>query len=172
MHRRLAAALALAACLAAAVAGCGGGSGSTSGSTAKSPAQSEPRAGASKAAPPTVRVARAKSVSGVEKAEGSTPAAGICPEGPEPVRTVQLRVDTPEPRCVVLHPNQRLRLINKTDAGSGAEPTTVRIEFAGFKAKLAPGQAAIFDAPAGSYLAKGTHGMEVVGAPGPQVWVK
>jgi hypothetical protein len=170
MHRRLAAALVLAACFVV-VAGCGGGDGSTSGSTA-APGQREPQAGASQAGPPTVRVARAKSVSGVEKAGGRTPAAGVCPEGDEPVMTVDLHIDTPEPRCVVLHSSQRLRLVNLTGVGPGGKATAVRVDFAGFTAKLAPGQAAIFDAPAGSYLAAGTHGMEVKGAPGPQVWVK
>jgi hypothetical protein len=174
MARRPAAAFALAACLVAVAAGCGSGGSSSSGPTVSAratPQRSEPRAGASKAPPPTVRVARAKSVSGIEQAEGSAPAAGVCPESSKPVMSVDLHPDTPSPRCVVLHPDQRLRIVNLTNSWRG-KASVVRIDFAGFRTKLAPGHAAILDAPAGSYLGTGTHGLALEGAPAPQVWVK
>ena len=50
-------------------------------------------------------------------AEAETPASGVCapkPDGPDVV--VVLTVDAPTPRCVVVGPEQHLRIENQADA--------------------------------------------------------
>jgi hypothetical protein len=96
-----------------------------------------------------------------------TPASGICaPKTTEPEVSVVLNDDTPIPRCVVVGPEQHLRIENR------AELTTVTI--AGFAATLAPGESVTVDRSFGEFLTPGVHTLQVsrFGGTGPQLWLR
>src|SRR5207237_6335561 len=59
------------------------------------------------------------SVTGRDRAESATPAAGICAEATGPVGNVRLPAspdNVPDPRCLVIRHDQRLSVTNDTDA--------------------------------------------------------
>jgi hypothetical protein len=96
-----------------------------------------------------------------------TPASGICaPKTTEAEVFVVLNDDTPIPRCVVVGPEQHLRIENR------AAPTTVTI--AGFAATLGPGESVTVDQSFGEFLSPGVHTLEVsrFGGTGPQLWLR
>ncbi len=99
-------------------------------------------------------------------ADATQPAAGICPHAATDPVTITLAVDVPQPRCVAVSSNQRLRLVS-----DGAQVT---VRFGPFSADLAPGQTVIFDRPFGDYLDPGVHLVttSTYGGSGPEVWLQ
>jgi Protein of unknown function (DUF4232) len=74
--------------------------------------------------------------------------------------------------CIRIEPRDRLLFVNSTGTGpvqSGAH--TVVVTLGRYEARIGPGRAAIFAAPASSYLALGWHRTKVSGAPAPSVLV-
>lgn len=142
------------------VTGCGSSSGTT-GSTSGTTAPREPQAGASAAPQP---VQRANAAKGREPAEPKG-AAGVCGRAMGGTPTLTIEPDVPSPRCMVVSPRQRLRVVNETDAdGKGA---TIVVDFAGFHAAVPPGGSVILAAPLGTYLKPGSHFLRVGSGPGP-----
>jgi hypothetical protein len=109
----------------------------------------------------------------LEPAVSKHPTAGAC-GGLRPgsrVGTVRIYPDTPQPRCLQVHPGQRLRFVNKTSA-FGFHGEVVTVGLARFRAKLASGEATTFEENVGSYLAPGDHIVRVsyyAGGAGPEV---
>ena len=100
-------------------------------------------------------------------AEATAPAAGICrPRTDERDVDVVLDVDTAIPRCLIVGPEQHLRIENR------AEPTTVTI--AAVAATLGTGETVTLEQSFGEFLAPGVHTIHVAryGGSGPQVWLR
>ncbi len=102
--------------------------------------------------------------SGLKPPDSDQPAAGICGLATDEIVTVTVNPDVPSPRCVQVTGTQRLQVVNATDA-------TVQVTLAQFNVQVQPGQAQLFDAPFGSYLAPGVHLVRVIGGSGPEVWL-
>jgi hypothetical protein len=96
--------------------------------------------------------------------DSDQPTAGICDPASGDVVTVNISADVPSPRCVKVAGQQRLQVVNATDA-------TVQVQLAQFNAQLQPGQAQFFDASFESYLAPGVHWLRVTGGNGPEIWL-
>jgi hypothetical protein len=94
------------------------------------------------------------------------PAAGIC-GGPldGDTATVQIWPDIPEPRCLVVTPEQRLHVTNRTDEN-------IQIKLGPFEVMLAAGETYIFDCPLESYLTPGIHQLLVSPFGGPEILLK
>ena len=96
-----------------------------------------------------------------------TPASGICvPAKDDAEVVITLNLDTSTPRCMIVLPDQHLRIQN------GPAATTVTLGSAA--ATLEPGASVTFDQRFGDYLAPGVHTLQVsrYGGPGPQLWLK
>ncbi len=96
--------------------------------------------------------------------DSAQPAAGICDPTAGEVIAVSISTDVPSPRCVKVTGNQRLQVVNATAAA-------VQVQLAQFNVQLQPGQAQLFDAPSGSYLAPGVHWLRVIGGNAPEIWL-
>jgi hypothetical protein len=110
----------------------------------------------------------------IEAAIKEQPTAGACALTPrsQAVGVIRLNPDTPEPRCLEIRPDQRLRLINTSDAfGQKGEVTSVAI--AAYRAKLAPGRH-LSHRPVGRFLAPGDHlvGISLYAGGGAEVLVR
>jgi hypothetical protein len=97
--------------------------------------------------------------------DSAQPAAGICDPASGDVVPVNISADVPSPRCVKVTGQQRLQVVNATDA-------TVQVQLAQFNVQLQPGQAQFFDASLGSYLAPGVHWLRTTGGNGPEIWLE
>jgi hypothetical protein len=144
-----------AAIVALLVAGCGSGDGSGARSRAAS------RSAASGA--------------GLQPPASPTPAAGACASSRlrGATRTALINPDVPQPRCLKVYPDQRLRLVNHTNA-FGQRGRTISVRLARFHARLARGEATVFREPFGRYLAPGDHVVWVSqygGRGGPEVFL-
>lgn len=82
--------------------------------------------------------------------DGTGPVAGVCAEPKTEVVVVTLRPDGASPRCTVVSPSQRVRIVNARD-------DKVALQFGPFSESIDPGESVLFDAPVGSYLAPGDH---------------
>jgi len=96
--------------------------------------------------------------------DAEQPAAGICDPGGGDVVAVNISADVPSPRCVKVKGNQRLQVVNATDGPA-------QVQLAPFNVQLQPGQAQLFDASFGSYLAPGVHWLRTTGGNGPEIWL-
>jgi hypothetical protein len=107
-------------------------------------------------------------------AVSQTPAAGACPEaGGGSTVTFYVGDGTPSPRCLKVRPDQRLELVN-AEYASGPPDRSVTVAWAPFQARtLAPGQAVLFRANFGFYLATGDHevGLSRYHGGGPEIWL-
>lgn len=95
-----------------------------------------------------------------------SPAAGICGE-PTSEDTVQVEIwpDIPSPRCLVVHGDQYLRIMNRTD-----EPLVISLgRLAG---SALPGEAITLELPFGQYLEPGVHVVLATPFGGPEIWLK
>jgi hypothetical protein len=119
--------------------------------------------------------AQAALTSGRWKAVGTTPAAGVCGAGNGFLATLETNPDTPLPRCLVVSPRERLRVVN-TSARFGQKGQDVTVTFAGFAPRrLGSGEATIFETPVGAYLEPGVHDLHISlyrGSGGGEVWLK
>lgn len=95
----------------------------------------------------------------------NSPAAGICGEAQGDLATMTLLPGIPDPRCLVVRPNQRLRVINRTEG-------TVEISLAGVTQTLKPEGSFTFTAEFGELLQPGVHGLMVEPCCGGEIWLK
>lgn len=93
------------------------------------------------------------------------PAAGICAEPEGEIVEVYANPDMPDPRCVIVKPEQKLRVTNKT-------PVTIEVTLGTFTISLEPGVAGVMDQPFGEYLEPGVHQVMVSPCCGGEIWLK
>ena len=108
----------------------------------------------------------------VEPAIGQGTAAPCSSFAQGRVGRIRLASDTPEPRCIRLHPDQRLRIVNISGA-RGQHPRVATIDLGPHHTSLAQGEGATFGA-VGHYLAAGDHVIRTSlygGGGGPEVFV-
>jgi hypothetical protein len=107
-------------------------------------------------------------------ADSQYPAAGVCAYATGTVVTVTMNPDVPMPRCVSLHPDQRLRVVNDSTL-LGSPPVTITVTWADYAPRvLRPGESTTFEEPAGSYLAVGVHRVHtppLYGGSAAEVWL-
>lgn len=99
-------------------------------------------------------------------ADSDSPAAGICGTMDGDWVTFMVSLDVPSPRCMQVHPGQRIEIANPT-----ADPVVVT--FAGQQIAIEAGASQRIDAPFGSYLAPGVHSLYVTHGTGslPEFWL-
>lgn len=99
--------------------------------------------------------------------DAHSPAAGVCARAVGAVAMLQINVDTPSPRCEVVTPEQRLRVVNTTDG-------PVRVRLAHIAVRLGPRQDLIIDQPFGAYLAPGVHDLAIsaYAGGGAELWLR
>jgi hypothetical protein len=99
-------------------------------------------------------------------ADSDSPAAGICGAMDGDWVTFTVSLDVPSPRCMQVHPVQRIEIANPT-----ADPVVVT--FAGQEIGVEPGASQRIDSPFGSYLAPGVHSLYVTQGIGnlPEFWL-
>ncbi len=119
--------------------------------------------------PPTTAPATSTTPPGVATAtlvpaDSDAPAAGICAEAEGEGATVQIAPDTPSPRCLKVTREQRLKVINGTQA-------VVQIKLGEFALELQPGIQGSLETPFGEYLAPGVHRLMVSPYAGPELWL-
>ena len=116
-------------------------------------------------AEPTTTTATTSAV--LAPADTQTPAAGTCLPADGPVATVTLSPDVPQPRCVVVKPEQRLDLVNP---GQTAVTATL-----GAQTIIVPaGQTGRIDLAFGDYLEPGVHRLDVAelyASSSPEIWL-
>ena len=95
----------------------------------------------------------------------SQPAAGICGEAQGTVVTMTINPDIPDPRCVVVRPDQNLRVVNRRDE-------TLGVSLGRLSATLEPGTEHTFEQPFGHLLLPGVHSLGVRPCCGGEIWLK
>ena len=95
----------------------------------------------------------------------SQPAAGICGESEGTVVTMTINPDIPDPRCLVVYPDQKLRVINRKDE-------TLGISLGQLSATLEPEAEHTFEQPFGKLLLPGVHFLGVSPCCGGEIWLK
>ena len=112
---------------------------------------------------------------GLVTADAQQPAAGICGTWAGTVVVIDANPDTPNPRCVVVRADQRLRVVNTTNA-FGMTGKSITVTFANYPPRiLVIGRGTLFDRPFGTYLAVGVHDVHISyypGSGGAEVWMK
>lgn len=93
------------------------------------------------------------------------PAAGICGQSQGSVVTMTINPDIPDPRCVVVRPDQQLRVVN-------GRSETLEISLGQLSATLQPGAEHTFDQPFGQLLLPGVHVLGVSPCCGGEIWLK
>jgi len=94
-----------------------------------------------------------------------SPAAGICGKFDGEVVTLTIYPDIPDPRCVEVTSEQKLKVVNRR-----GEP--IQVAIGTFEADLAPDEEHIFDLPVGEYLMPGVHLLQVSPCCSPEVVLK
>lgn len=103
---------------------------------------------------------------GRDPSESPTPAAGICGLATEPLTTVRFPPDlVSQPRCLVIHHDQRLAVANDTDA-----PITITLG-THYRASIGPHQTHPFAEPVGTYLDPGVHTLRFTPSSAADIWV-
>lgn len=86
--------------------------------------------------------------------EGDNGAAGICGDTPGQIAEYSLEIDTPMPRCSVVHPRQRLRIVNN-------RPELIVARLGNLVMFLPPRSAVTVREPFEQYLQPGGHSVRV-----------
>ena len=94
-----------------------------------------------------------------------TPAAGICPGVEGPLVTMTINPDMPDPRCVTVRSDQRLRIVN----GRAEE---IHATLFNRSADIAPGGEYTLDASFGELLMPGVHLLDVNLCCGGAIWLQ
>ena len=92
-------------------------------------------------------------------------AAGICAEPMGEVVQVTIYPDIPDPRCLKVQPEQKLKVVNQAQA-------KLEISLGEFKAELQPGGEILWDVAFGEYLEPGVHLLGVQPCCGPEIWLQ
>jgi hypothetical protein len=96
-----------------------------------------------------------------------SPAAGICDFYPGELVTFEIYPDIPSPRCARATPEQRLKIVNRTE-----QELTMWI--GSYEFALLPDQEKVIDAELRSFLAPGVHQISITaysGGGGPELWL-
>ncbi len=110
---------------------------------------------------PTSRPTTTPTAATLVPADSLTPSAGGCQTTPGTVVTVYANPDVPTPRCVLVRPDQRLRVVNSS-ALHGSPPKTITVGWANYPPRvLRAGQSTTYDKPFGEYLAVGVHNLRL-----------
>lgn len=96
--------------------------------------------------------------------DADTPAAGICDAWPEEIVPVDIVLDVPSPRCLVIGPDQQAEFTNQTGAA-------VHVQLGWYEFDLQPGESYQFEAPFGEFLAVGVHHLKVSAGSVPELWL-
>lgn len=94
-----------------------------------------------------------------------SPAAGICGKAEGDLATMTLLPGIPDPRCLIVHANQKLRVINRTEG-------TVKISLAGVTQTLEPDGSFTFIAKFSELLQPGVHALSVDPCCGGEIWLQ
>jgi len=89
-------------------------------------------------------------------------AAGMCAQPEGVIAQVTVFPDIPDPRCLKVNHEQKLKVINQTQF-------KLEISLGAFTAELAPGDELIWETPFGDYLLPGVHYLQVVPCCGPEI---
>jgi hypothetical protein len=93
------------------------------------------------------------------------PAAGICAEATGSIVTIALHPDVPDPRCVIVRPDQSLEILNDRDAARS-------VSIGRFQFEILAGGSFLLEHAFGSFLAPGVHRVQVHPCCGPELWLK
>jgi hypothetical protein len=93
------------------------------------------------------------------------PAAGICAEAESEEAVMRLLPGIPDPRCVIVRPDQRLRVVNETGAD-------VNISLGPFALPLPSDGETVFGPTFGEYLLPGVHVLSVDPCCGGELWLR
>ena len=99
--------------------------------------------------------------------QSDSPAAGICDFYPGDLVVFEIFPDIPSPRCARATPEQRLKVINRTEQ-------EMRFWIGSYEFTLQPDQDQIIDAALSTYLAPGVHVISTIayrGEGGPELWL-
>lgn len=105
--------------------------------------------------------------------DAQAPAAGACQSGTDAPATIELNPDVPLPRCLIVRPDQPLRVVNTTARfGSPGQVVTVQLGTLPLR-RLAPGASTTYDA-LGDLLVPGVHRLKtsLYAGSGPEIWLK
>lgn len=92
------------------------------------------------------------------------PAAGICAEADDEEVVMRLLPGIPDPRCVIVRPDQRLRVVNETGAD-------VNISLGPFALPLPANGQTVIGPTFGEYLLPGVHVLSVDPCCGGELWL-
>lgn len=105
------------------------------------------------------------SSTGLKPPDSDTPAAGICGDAQSDPVSIVLGMGPDgiplAPRCIIITPGQRIKLINQSNG-------PLNIQLGDYHIDLPTGNEVLLDKPVGQYLALGVHFLPV----GPELWVK
>jgi hypothetical protein len=154
--------VAISALLALVAVGCGGGASTvqkTVTAAAQSPVQN------------LVLAHRIPEAPRLEPGEHLQSASGCSQVGGGRVKTIYVWPDAEH--CIRVTPGDRLLFVNFTGFGPDQrDANPVELSLGGYEARIGLGQSALFEAPAGSYLARGLHRTNThADAPAPSVMV-
>lgn len=93
------------------------------------------------------------------------PAAGICASAEGDYVLLEISGNMPSPRCVIAGPQQRLKIINRSDMALTAS-------LGGHKIELQPGEEGSIEAELVSYLLPGVHEVSTSAYAAPSLWLQ
>jgi hypothetical protein len=93
------------------------------------------------------------------------PAAGICTQAEGDEAVMRLEPGIPDPRCMIVRGDQRLRVLNHTGGD-------VAIAIGPFSLPLPANGETVIGPPIGSYLLPGVHVLQVDPCCGGELWLK
>jgi hypothetical protein len=91
--------------------------------------------------------------------------------GQHGIALVHLFPEISAPRCLMVTPDERILVINRTGAFERRSAVPTAVHLGAYSAKLAPQQAAFFTAPVRIYLGTGLHSLRSSRSPGLSVLV-
>ena len=94
-----------------------------------------------------------------------SPAAGICPEAEGSIVTMTIRPDIPDTRCMIVHKDQRLRVVNEREI-------SLEVALGRLTANIDPGESVTFDTSFGDLLMQGVHYLLVDPCCGGSLWLQ
>lgn len=93
------------------------------------------------------------------------PASGICGQAKGDIVVITINPDVPDPRCIIIAPNQFLKVVNNRDE-------IIQVSLGVFETLIRPGEDSVAEFPFGNYLAPGVHVIEVSPCCGASLWLK
>lgn len=94
-----------------------------------------------------------------------SPAAGICPEATGSIVTMTINPDVPDPRCMIVQADQRLRVVNNHES-------SLDVALGHLTATVAAGESVTFELPFGELLMVGVHHLLVDPCCGGSIWLQ